>query len=219
MFTFTSTCLDIERSIISKVTTWCKKIQDFTTKKIILLKQLWIFACNCGIYAKFLYFDVETSGRPYIDSRCFDVQTDTHIHIHVSTDQGTNNPSIERKKHVHFLIYTWNSNCCSHIIHNGGYSICFFFVVPAAPPLRVCVCETDDRFELQSFLGFGQSADIDIYLDGQETRKTADVKIEDGKKEKLLLYYDGETVSGKVGTRQNKCGPLVKIACMVLGEC
>lgn len=50
----------------------------------------------------------------------------------------------------------------------------------------------------QSFFGFGQSADIDIVLDGAETRKQAEVKTEDGKKEKLLLYYDGETVSGKV---------------------
>lgn len=50
----------------------------------------------------------------------------------------------------------------------------------------------------QSFFGFGQSAEIDVYLDGQETRKTAEVKTEDGKKEKLLLYYDGETISGKV---------------------
>lgn len=53
-------------------------------------------------------------------------------------------------------------------------------------------------FIVQSFFGFGQSAEIDIYLDGQEHRKTAEVKTEDGKKEKLLLYYDGETVSGKV---------------------
>jgi vacuolar protein sorting-associated protein 26 len=49
-----------------------------------------------------------------------------------------------------------------------------------------------------SFFGFGQSAEIEIYLDGQESRKTAEVKTEDGKKERLLLYYDGETVSGKV---------------------
>lgn len=62
----------------------------------------------------------------------------------------------------------------------------------------MCVSVSDGRFVFQSFLGFGQSADIDIYLDGQEARKTADVKVEDGKKEKLLLYYDGETVSGKV---------------------
>lgn len=35
-------------------------------------------------------------------------------------------------------------------------------------------------------------------LDGKENRKFADIKTEDGKKERHLLYYDGETVSGKV---------------------
>lgn len=48
-----------------------------------------------------------------------------------------------------------------------------------------------------NFLGFGQSAEIDIVFDGAENRKTAEVKLEDGKIEKMLLYYDGETVSGK----------------------
>ena len=31
-----------------------------------------------------------------------------------------------------------------------------------------------------------------------EKRKKVDVKNEEGKKEKLFLYYDGESVSGKV---------------------
>lgn len=53
---------------------------------------------------------------------------------------------------------------------------------------------------LQNFLGFGQSADIDILFDESESRKLAEVKTEDGKKEKYLLYYDGETVSGKVSS-------------------
>lgn len=53
-------------------------------------------------------------------------------------------------------------------------------------------------FYLQNFLGFGQSADIDIVFDDADKRKSAEVKTEDGKKEKYLLYYDGETVSGKV---------------------
>ncbi|XP_048522924.1 vacuolar protein sorting-associated protein 26B-like isoform X2 [Dendroctonus ponderosae] len=57
-----------------------------------------------------------------------------------------------------------------------------------------------------SFFGFGQSAEIDLYLDGQETRKTAEVKTEDGKKDRLLLYYDGETVSGKVNVSLKKPG-------------
>ena len=41
---------------------------------------------------------------------------------------------------------------------------------------------------------------MDIVLDGQETRKTAEVKTEDGKKERHYLYYDGETVAGKVSS-------------------
>ncbi|XP_022902848.1 vacuolar protein sorting-associated protein 26B-like [Onthophagus taurus] len=57
-----------------------------------------------------------------------------------------------------------------------------------------------------SFFGFGQSAEIDINLDGQDQRKTAEVKTEDGKKDRLLLYYDGETVSGKVNISLKKVG-------------
>lgn len=53
-------------------------------------------------------------------------------------------------------------------------------------------------FALQNFFGFGPSAEVDIVLDGQDTRKTAEIKTEDGKKERHLLYYDGEHVSGKV---------------------
>lgn len=52
---------------------------------------------------------------------------------------------------------------------------------------------------LQNFLGFGQSADIDIVFNDSENRKYAECRVdESGKKEKLLLYYDGETISGKV---------------------
>lgn len=57
-----------------------------------------------------------------------------------------------------------------------------------------------------SLFGFGRTADIDIYLDGQDNRKTAEVKTEDDKKERLLLYYDGETVSGKVNISLKKSG-------------
>ncbi|KAB0791552.1 hypothetical protein PPYR_03352 [Photinus pyralis] len=57
-----------------------------------------------------------------------------------------------------------------------------------------------------SFFGFGQSADIDICLDGQDSRKKVEVKTEDGKKELMLLYYDGETVSGKVNVSLKKAG-------------
>lgn len=57
-----------------------------------------------------------------------------------------------------------------------------------------------------NFLGFGQSAEIDIVFDGAENRKTTEVKGEDGKIEKMLLYYDGETVSGKVNVTLKKPG-------------
>lgn len=57
-----------------------------------------------------------------------------------------------------------------------------------------------------NFLRFGQSADIDIMFDGAENRQHADIKTEDGKKEKYLLYYDGETVSGKVNITLKKPG-------------
>lgn len=52
----------------------------------------------------------------------------------------------------------------------------------------------------QSFFGlnFGQNADVDIILDGQDERKMADIKDENGRKERLYLFYDGENVTGKV---------------------
>jgi vacuolar protein sorting-associated protein 26 len=49
-----------------------------------------------------------------------------------------------------------------------------------------------------SFLGFGSTAEIAIELADGDKRKKVDVKNEDGKKEKLPLYLDGESVSGKV---------------------
>ncbi|BFZ16067.1 hypothetical protein BsWGS_19105 [Bradybaena similaris] len=59
-----------------------------------------------------------------------------------------------------------------------------------------------------SFFGFGQSAEIDIVLDGQENRRQAEIKTEDGKRDKCLLYFDGETVSGKVNVTLKKSGKL-----------
>lgn len=52
----------------------------------------------------------------------------------------------------------------------------------------------------QSFLGgfFSPVCEIDVILNDAETRKTAEIKTEDGKVEKHFLFYDGESVSGKV---------------------
>ena len=52
----------------------------------------------------------------------------------------------------------------------------------------------------QSFFGFGSSAEVAIELSDAETRKQVEVRNEEGKKEKLFLFYDGETVSGKVSS-------------------
>lgn len=52
----------------------------------------------------------------------------------------------------------------------------------------------------QSFLGnlFVPVCEIDVVLNDAETRKPAEIKTEDGKVEKHFLFYDGESVSGKV---------------------
>ncbi|XP_014665176.1 PREDICTED: vacuolar protein sorting-associated protein 26B-like [Priapulus caudatus] len=57
-----------------------------------------------------------------------------------------------------------------------------------------------------SFFGFGSGADIDIILDGADSRKQAEIKTEEGRKEKHSLYYDGESVSGKVNVTMKKPG-------------
>lgn len=57
-----------------------------------------------------------------------------------------------------------------------------------------------------SIFGFGQTADIDIILDGADSRKMADIKTEEGKKERHYVFYDGESVSGKVNVTLKKPG-------------
>ncbi|XP_065349458.1 vacuolar protein sorting-associated protein 26B-like [Cloeon dipterum] len=57
-----------------------------------------------------------------------------------------------------------------------------------------------------SFFGFGQGAEVEIVLDNVDNRRTADVKGEDGKKEKHYLFYDGESVAGKVNIALKKAG-------------
>ena len=54
---------------------------------------------------------------------------------------------------------------------------------------------------MQSFLGLGQAAEVGIELLSAEKRKKVEVLTEEGKKERLPLYYDGESVSGKVSHR------------------
>ncbi|XP_054722147.1 vacuolar protein sorting-associated protein 26B-like isoform X1 [Uloborus diversus] len=59
---------------------------------------------------------------------------------------------------------------------------------------------------IQSLFGFGQTADIDIILDGADSRKMADIKTDEGKKERYYVFYDGESVSGKINIALKKPG-------------
>jgi len=43
-----------------------------------------------------------------------------------------------------------------------------------------------------------KTVDIDIMLNGCDFRKMVEFGVEDGKRERHYLYYDGEAVSGKV---------------------
>ena len=47
-------------------------------------------------------------------------------------------------------------------------------------------------------LGFGASAEVEIVLGDQDNRKKVEMRNDEGKKERLPLYYDGENVQGKV---------------------
>ncbi|RDD44685.1 Vacuolar protein sorting-associated protein 26B [Trichoplax sp. H2] len=49
-----------------------------------------------------------------------------------------------------------------------------------------------------SFFRFGQSADLEIELDNADDRQPTEIKTEEGKLEKLALFYDGENIKGKL---------------------
>eukprot|EP01135_Chromosphaera_perkinsii_P006070 Nk52_evm1s390 gene=Nk52_evmTU1s390 len=57
-----------------------------------------------------------------------------------------------------------------------------------------------------NFLGFGQSAEIDILLADRDTRKQIEVKGDEGKREKQFLFFDGEGVKGEAYIRLKKPG-------------
>ncbi|RKO88521.1 vacuolar protein sorting-associated protein 26, partial [Blyttiomyces helicus] len=53
----------------------------------------------------------------------------------------------------------------------------------------------------QSLFGLGSSADIEVVLNGEDQRKLVEVKVDKDRKAKYPLYFDGESVSGKVQIR------------------
>jgi len=54
---------------------------------------------------------------------------------------------------------------------------------------------------MASLFGLGASADIEIAFSDESSRKQVEVKVSKDSKEKKPLYFDGETVSGKVMIR------------------
>lgn len=52
-----------------------------------------------------------------------------------------------------------------------------------------------------SLFSFSTPLDIDIVLHESDDRPTVDVKLDKNKREKCLLYLDGETVKGAVTIR------------------
>ncbi|TPX48608.1 hypothetical protein SeMB42_g02930 [Synchytrium endobioticum] len=54
---------------------------------------------------------------------------------------------------------------------------------------------------MAGLFGLGGSADIEIALHGEDQRKLVEVKIDKDKKAKYPLYFDGESVFGKVQVR------------------
>lgn len=72
----------------------------------------------------------------------------------------------------------------------------------------------------QSFLGnlFVPVCEIDVVLNDAETRKPAEIKTEDGKVEKHFLFYDGESVSGKVNFYLKVTITVLILACKCIFE-
>uniref|UniRef100_A0A8C6ZLV4 VPS26 retromer complex component B n=1 Tax=Nothoprocta perdicaria TaxID=30464 RepID=A0A8C6ZLV4_NOTPE len=67
---------------------------------------------------------------------------------------------------------------------------------PPRPPWRRF--ERANRGARPPFFGFGQSAELELVLSDGESRRRVEHKSEEGKKEKYFLFYDGETVAGRV---------------------
>lgn len=60
-----------------------------------------------------------------------------------------------------------------------------------------------------SLFGFGPSCDVEFQLDRSNTRKTVDV-LDEGRKVKQLVYYDGEDISGTVHIKLKKPGTKIE---------
>ncbi|MEQ2238679.1 hypothetical protein ILYODFUR_035645 [Ilyodon furcidens] len=94
----------------------------------------------------------------------------------------------------------WEAARAAHLKAKGETAVDLRAVLERRARLfgRTTSKDCGDQRAAMSFFGFGQSADIDIVLNDAETRKKAEHKSEDGRKDNYFLFFDGETVSGKV---------------------
>ncbi|KAF9095034.1 Vacuolar protein sorting-associated protein 26B [Mortierella sp. AD031] len=54
---------------------------------------------------------------------------------------------------------------------------------------------------MANLFGFSAPVDIQVALNGEEERKMVEVKVDKDRREKFPLYFDGETVAGKIHIR------------------
>ncbi|KAG0030211.1 hypothetical protein BGZ82_007520 [Podila clonocystis] len=54
---------------------------------------------------------------------------------------------------------------------------------------------------MSSLFGLSTPVDIDIRFNGQEQRKQIEAKVDKDRRDKFPLYFDGETVAGKINIR------------------
>ena len=71
--------------------------------------------------------------------------------------------------------------------------------LPSQPPLFSSSTLSSSRsLVMASWLTFSQPVDVDIRLEGEQDRKTVEVKMDKDRKENCPIYFDGEGVVGQV---------------------
>lgn len=54
---------------------------------------------------------------------------------------------------------------------------------------------------MTSFFSFASPVDIEVRLDGDESRRQVEVKVEKDRRERCPVYFDGESMKGQVVVR------------------
>ena len=54
---------------------------------------------------------------------------------------------------------------------------------------------------MASFFSFASPVDVEVRLDGDESRRQVEIKVEKDRRERCPVYFDGESVKGQVVVR------------------